>query len=108
MDRHPQHIKRERQDKKRRLRNITNLSKLRTHIKRVLETTSKSDAEKIYGKAVKVIDKAVSKNLIHKNTGARGLRAILENILLKTMYDLPSEENIEARAWFKDARFGLF
>ena len=71
MDRHPQQIKRERQDKKRRLRNITNLSKLRTHIKRVLETTSKSDAEKIYGKAVKVIDKAVSKNLIHKNTGAR-------------------------------------
>ena len=56
MDRHPQQIKRERQDKKRRLRNITNLSKLRTHIKRVLETTSKSDAEKIYGKAEKEVE----------------------------------------------------
>ena len=30
-----------------------------------------------------------------KKTGARGLRSILENILLKTMYDLPSQENIE-------------
>ena len=32
---------------------------------------------------------------INKKTGARGLRSILENILLKTMYDLPSQENIE-------------
>ena len=32
---------------------------------------------------------------IKKKTGARGLRSILENILLKTMYDLPSQENIE-------------
>ena len=30
-----------------------------------------------------------------KKTGARGLRSILENILLKTMYDLPSQENIK-------------
>ena len=32
---------------------------------------------------------------IKKKTGARGLRAIMENILLKTMYDLPSMENIQ-------------
>ena len=32
---------------------------------------------------------------ISKKTGARGLRSILENILLKTMYDLPSQDNIE-------------
>ena len=30
-----------------------------------------------------------------KKTGGRGLRSILENILLKTMYDLPSQENVE-------------
>ena len=30
-----------------------------------------------------------------KKTGARGLRSILENILLKTMYDLPSREDID-------------
>jgi len=71
MDRHPQQIKRERQDKKRRARNVDGLSRLRTHIKKVLSATTKSDAELVYGNAVRVIDKAVNKNLIHKNTGAR-------------------------------------
>ena len=32
---------------------------------------------------------------ISKKAGARGLRSILENILLKIMYDLPSQENVE-------------
>ena len=71
MDRHPQQIKRERQDKKKRARNVDNLSKLRTSIKKVLSSTSKKDAELVYASAISVIDKAVSKNLIHKNTGAR-------------------------------------
>ena len=35
MDRHPQQLKRERQDKKRRARNVENLSKLRTFIKKL-------------------------------------------------------------------------
>ena len=71
MDRHPQQIKRERQDKKRRARNVDGLSRLRTYVKKVLSATTKSDAELVYGNAVRVIDKAVNKNLIHKNTGAR-------------------------------------
>ena len=32
---------------------------------------------------------------INKKTGARGLRSILESILLKTMFDLPGKENID-------------
>ena len=71
MDRHPQQIKRERQDKKRRLRNVNSLSRLRTHVKKVLASTTKNDAEQLYKQTVHIIDKAVSKNLIHKNTGAR-------------------------------------
>ena len=71
MDRHPQQIKRERQDKRRRLSNIKNLSRLRTSIKNVLASESKSDADKYYADTVKIIDKAISKNLIHKNTGSR-------------------------------------
>ena len=39
--------------------------------------------------------KEVALKAIKKKTGARGLRSILENILLKTMYDLPSQDNIE-------------
>ena len=40
--------------------------------------------------------KEIALKAIRKKTGARGLRSILENILLKTMYDLPSQDNIEA------------
>ena len=71
MDRHPQQIKRERQDNKRRARNVDALSKLRTNVKKVLATTNKKDAEPVYQTAVSVIDRAVNKNLIHKNTGSR-------------------------------------
>jgi len=35
----------------------------------------------------------IAKKAISKKTGARGLRSILENILLKTMFDLPDMEN---------------
>ena len=31
---------------------------------------------------------------INKKTGARGLRSILENILLKTMFELPDMEDV--------------
>ena len=39
--------------------------------------------------------KEIAQKAISKKTGARGLRSILENILLRTMYDLPSQENID-------------
>ena len=39
--------------------------------------------------------KEIALKAIKKKTGARGLRSILGNILLKTMYDLPSQENIK-------------
>ena len=37
----------------------------------------------------------IAHKAINKKTGARGLRSILENILLKTMFDLPGQDNIE-------------
>jgi len=37
----------------------------------------------------------IAKKAITKKTGARGLRSILESLLLKTMFDLPSQENVE-------------
>ena len=71
MDRHPQQIKRERQDVKRRVRNVSSMSRLRTQIKRVLESTDKEKAQAEYTVAVSYIDKAASKGLIHKNTAGR-------------------------------------
>ena len=38
--------------------------------------------------------KAVAHKALERKTGARGLRSILENTLLNTMFDLPSLENI--------------
>ncbi len=38
--------------------------------------------------------KAIAKKALTRKTGARGLRSILEEILLDIMYDLPSLENI--------------
>ena len=37
----------------------------------------------------------IAKKAINKKTGARGLRSILENILLKTMFDLPELEGVQ-------------
>jgi ATP-dependent Clp protease ATP-binding subunit ClpX len=38
---------------------------------------------------------AVAKKAIERKIGARGLRSILENVLLDTMFDLPTLENVE-------------
>lgn len=37
----------------------------------------------------------IAKKAIARNTGARGLRSIMEDLLLDTMYDLPGNEQIE-------------
>jgi ATP-dependent Clp protease ATP-binding subunit ClpX len=39
--------------------------------------------------------KAVAKRAIERKTGARGLRSILENLLLNTMYELPDLEGVQ-------------
>jgi len=39
--------------------------------------------------------KAIAEKAIERKTGARGLRSIMEQILLDTMYDLPSLEGVE-------------
>jgi ATP-dependent Clp protease ATP-binding subunit ClpX len=38
---------------------------------------------------------AVADQALLRGTGARGLRAILEEVLLNVMYDLPSRDDIE-------------
>ena len=38
---------------------------------------------------------AVAQRAMDRKTGARGLRTILERVLLDTMYDLPSMENVQ-------------
>lgn len=38
---------------------------------------------------------AIAKKAIARNTGARGLRSIIENALMDTMYEIPSLENVD-------------
>jgi ATP-dependent Clp protease ATP-binding subunit ClpX len=40
--------------------------------------------------------RAIAKKALAKKTGARGLRSIIEEILLDIMYDLPHLENVDA------------
>ena len=40
--------------------------------------------------------KAIAKKAMDRKTGARGLRSILEQSLLDTMYDLPSIDDVES------------
>ena len=39
--------------------------------------------------------RAIAHKAIDRKTGARGLRSILENILLETMFDLPTLEDVD-------------
>jgi ATP-dependent Clp protease ATP-binding subunit ClpX len=45
---------------------------------------------------------AVAKEAIRRNTGARGLRAIMEEIMLEVMYDIPSRDDVEKCVITKD------
>jgi ATP-dependent Clp protease ATP-binding subunit ClpX len=38
--------------------------------------------------------RAVAEKAMERKTGARGLRSILENVLLESMYNVPSQENV--------------
>jgi ATP-dependent Clp protease ATP-binding subunit ClpX len=38
---------------------------------------------------------AIAKRAIERKTGARGLRSIMESILLETMFDLPGLDGVE-------------
>ena len=39
--------------------------------------------------------KAIAAKAFERKTGARGLRSIMESILMDTMYQIPSDESIE-------------
>ena len=39
-------------------------------------------------------DATLAKLAIERNTGARGLRSIMENLMMSVMYDIPSRDNV--------------
>ena len=59
------------QNEKRRLRNRSAKSYLKTITKKIRDTKEKSEAEELLKEAYKAYDKAASKGIIHKNNAAR-------------------------------------
>ncbi|MCB9914728.1 MAG: 30S ribosomal protein S20 [Planctomycetes bacterium] len=66
-----QAAKRLRQSEDRRLRNKVDKSSMRTAVRKVLEADSKEAAQAALPGAMKKIDKAAKKNILHDNTAAR-------------------------------------
>lgn len=75
-----------RQDRKRRLHNRQQRATLRTTIKRCREAAAGDDqaaAESAFHLAVKSLDQAAAKNLIHRNRAAR-TKSRLSKLLVRT------------------------
>ena len=49
---------------------------------------------------------AIAEEALKRNTGARGLRAILENVMMDIMFDIPSRDDIARVRITKDAIVG--
>jgi small subunit ribosomal protein S20 len=63
--------KRIRTSERKRIVNQQGTSRIKTTVKKVLASTNKEEAEKLYKEAVSILDKGTSKNLIKKNTASR-------------------------------------
>jgi ATP-dependent Clp protease ATP-binding subunit ClpX len=53
------------------------------------------DFEKVKLKFTDGALRAIAQEALHRNTGARGLRSIMEEIMLDTMYELPSRSDVQ-------------
>jgi hypothetical protein len=53
------------------------------------------DMESVHLKFTEEALQAISREAMKRKSGARGLRAIMENIMLDIMYDMPSQPNIK-------------
>ncbi|MFW6366037.1 MAG: ATP-dependent Clp protease ATP-binding subunit ClpX [Spirochaetota bacterium] len=49
---------------------------------------------------------AIAETAISRETGARGLRSVLEMIMVDLMYDIPAQDNVEKIAVTRDVVFG--
>ncbi len=63
--------KRVRQSEKRRLRNRALKTRIKNTIKKLMAAESREEKEKLLQEAYSLIDKAVKKHVLHKNTAAR-------------------------------------
>jgi small subunit ribosomal protein S20 len=80
---HPSAEKRDRQNKKHKLRNSAVKSKTKTEIKKVLaavEELDRESSEKALKSAITVIKKAASKGVYHKNNASRKVSRLTKKV----------------------------
>ena len=70
MANHKSALKRVRSNEAKRLRNKYQHKTTRTYIKRLLQTSDKKEAEKLFKQVSGMIDKLAKRNIIHKNKAA--------------------------------------
>jgi len=73
-------LKRVRQSRKANDYNNHYKSMMKTSIKKILDSSSKEDAESLKNEAFKIIDKVASKGVIHKNKAANQKSRISKHI----------------------------
>ncbi len=73
MANHPSALKRMRQNEKKRLRNLSYRSMVRTAVKKFLQAVDQKspDVQELFRSASSVLAKGVSKGIFHKNTASR-------------------------------------
>jgi len=80
MANHKSAKKRIRTTARRRIVNQMSESKIKTSIKKVLSTTDKAEAEKLYKDAIAILDRSSVKGKIPKNTASRKKSALTKHI----------------------------
>ena len=73
-------LKRMRQSERRRLRNRTVRSKVRTAVKTARTALGGADAKSAVLDAIRALDKAVTKGVVHRNTAARKKSALARRL----------------------------
>lgn len=71
MPQHKSAIKRVRQNEKRRKHNQPQRSKMKTLVKKALDTTDKEQAQEAVREATAYLDKMAAKGMVHENFAAR-------------------------------------
>ena len=80
MPQHKSAVKRVRQNEKRRQRNQSQRSRMKTLIKNAMETTEKEEAQEAFKEASSYLDKMASKGLVHENFAARKKSKIANHV----------------------------
>lgn len=80
MPQHQSAVKRVRQNEKRRQRNQSQLSKMKTLVKKTMNTTEKEEAEQAFKETSSYLDKMASKGLVHQNYAARKKSKLAQHV----------------------------